>query len=89
MRGTIGLIGLAMTFVAKAASADTAMCVQTEDRGHLARDAGRLLEARTQFRSCSAATCPAEIRDACAEALVETEQRIPSIVVEARDDEHR
>jgi hypothetical protein len=91
-RGAFALgVGLASLLVGRTASAEAtaAACVQTEDLGHRSRDVGRLLDARAHFRRCSADACPTEIRDACAEALRETEERIPSIVVDARDDEHR
>lgn len=89
-RGIFALgAGLVTLLVASSASADTAACIQTEDLGNRARDVGRLLDARAHFRWCSAEACPTEVRDACAHAVKETEERIPSILVEAKDDDHR
>ena len=68
---------------------DPAACVDNAERGQAVRDAGKLLEARELFVQCSQASCPAPVRKACVQWLLDLDGRIPSIVPSARDVEGR
>jgi hypothetical protein len=62
-------------------------CAEDSLRGQEARDAGRLLEARAIFVSCSAERCPLAVRRDCAQWLDGLSARVPGIVISARDSE--
>jgi hypothetical protein len=68
------------------AAADPAKseCFARHEEAQVARQQGRLLEARAWLRQCSSATCIGIIRADCIEWLAEVERAIPSVVITAR-----
>ncbi|UQA56920.1 hypothetical protein [Polyangium aurulentum] len=64
-------------------------CIDASEQGQELRDHGKLLEARERFRACSAAACPQIVRKDCAGWLVDVEERIPTVVLGARDPDGR
>jgi hypothetical protein len=81
---------LAMTLFTSVARADsTVQCVQETERAQVVRDEGHLLEARELFRSCAREQCPRVVRRDCMEFLASLEDRIPSVVLAARDEHGR
>lgn len=76
---------------ARAADDDAvkASCMQTSEQAQKLRLDGQLLGARPLFASCSRAECPTIVRQDCAQWLGEAIHDTPSIVLAARDDEHR
>lgn len=63
----------------------TVQCIDGSERGQAARDAGDLLEARTQFLRCAQPQCPGAIQTACAEWGAAVGTQIPSFVLEVKD----
>ena len=84
----VGLAVLSVCGVAQAASPaeEKRACVAASTEGQVARDEGRLLEAREQLLLCAQDQCPAVVRKSCAEWLADIEERIPSVVVRALDE---
>ncbi len=76
---------LASGSVAAAAGPTKQECVAANENGQDLRHAGKLREAREQFAACTAATCPAVIREDCAQRLRQVEAALPSILFVARD----
>lgn len=76
---SIALFVLAAPRVARGDVVDR--CVDASERGQHARRATKLLEARSLFVACAAASCPGAVRSACSEWLSAVEASIPSIVV--------
>jgi hypothetical protein len=71
--------------VAQAAGNQKKACVDASTQGQTERDAGHLLEARTQFLQCASDQCPAIVRKSCDRWLADVEERIPSVVVRVLD----
>jgi hypothetical protein len=80
---TLVLVGV--TSVAEAAGNQKKACVDASTKGQTERDAGHLLEARTQFLQCASDECPAIVRKSCDQWLADVEERIPSVVVTVLD----
>lgn len=80
---------LAAGFVARDVRADDLSikkaCIDVHERAQELRQAGRLVAARDELTTCSAATCPALIRTDCAQWLLEVDDTMPTIVLGARD----
>jgi hypothetical protein len=76
---------LAVSSVAQAAGNQKKVCVDASTQGQTERDAGHLLEARTQFLQCASDECPAIVRKSCGQWLADVEERIPSVVVRVLD----
>lgn len=92
LAGEAALFGtLALTSIAPHAAAQPAnssavdQCVADHVAGQEVRLQNRLLEARSRFRSCAQASCPAVVSQACSDFLREIEPRIPSVVPVVRD----
>ncbi|MDC3987630.1 hypothetical protein [Polyangium jinanense] len=62
-----------------------AQCAAAFEEGQELETAGRLVEARGKFVSCSDAACPAVVRDECATMLPRVEASLPTIVPGLRD----
>lgn len=60
-------------------------CVAASTAGQIARDAGRLLEARRQLLFCARDACPSVVRKSCSEWLTDAEARQPSITLRVID----
>jgi hypothetical protein len=56
------------------------------DAGQDLRDAHKPLEARQQFQTCAATTCPKVVQDDCTRWLEAIEAAVPSVVVTAKSD---
>jgi hypothetical protein len=71
---------------AEQARADnTHACIVASDDGQKLRDDRRLTLARERFLSCARETCPAPVRQACAQWQVDVEARMPSVVFAAQN----
>ncbi|MRG96594.1 hypothetical protein [Polyangium spumosum] len=62
-----------------------AACAAAFEEGQELEKAGRLVEARGKFVACSAADCPAVVRDECTTMLPRVESSLPTIVPGLRD----
>ncbi|MDC0742866.1 hypothetical protein [Polyangium mundeleinium] len=62
-----------------------AQCAAAFEEGQELEKAGRLVEARGKFVSCSDQACPAVVRDECATMLPRVESSLPTIVPGLRD----
>ncbi len=85
---SLALIAAAL-FASHPAGADdaaTEACLLAHTAGQRAQKAGRLLEARAQFLTCAAATCPDLAKQQCVPWLAEVEAKIPSVVFAVRDE---
>ncbi len=69
-----------------AAADDTKLaCVAASAEGQRLRDEGDLLGARTAFLSCSAASCPGLVQEACVDWVADLGRQVPSLVISVRD----
>jgi len=59
--------------------------VLASTEGQVARDDGKLLEARKSLLACAKDECPAVVRKSCAEWLADVEQRTPSVIIRVLD----
>jgi hypothetical protein len=64
-------------------------CASAAERGQAARLAGRLVQARNEFRVCGARQCPQIVQEDCLRWLSEINQELPSVVFRARDGRNR
>ncbi|MEM1033059.1 MAG: hypothetical protein AAGN82_22115 [Myxococcota bacterium] len=62
-------------------------CLDASEEGQVARDAGKLTGARDAFRRCARAGCPGVVRRDCEGWLRAVADALPSVVVDARDDD--
>jgi hypothetical protein len=70
---------------ARAADATTAQCIASSEHGQELRSSEKLHDARAQFASCAAASCPGPIREDCARRLDEVVGATPTIVFEVKN----
>jgi hypothetical protein len=61
-------------------------CVEAHALAQVARQAGRLLEARERLFRCARPECPAVLQEECAQWLGLLEASIPTLVFEVRDE---
>ncbi|MBV9949522.1 MAG: hypothetical protein JOZ69_21950 [Myxococcales bacterium] len=82
-------LGLGLAVVGRATPAGAAPtkeeCVANNESAQDLRSTGRLQEARRHLLFCTAASCPAPVRDDCAQRLAEVDANMPSLIVEAKD----
>lgn len=64
-------------------------CLAAHTGGQKAAGAGKLLDAKQEFLACAANTCPYLVEAKCAELLAEVDQRIPTVVLDVRDQNDR
>jgi hypothetical protein len=83
------LWGLCAFLFARSALADPQACFDAALEGQKLERQGRLLAARTVFRSCAAETCPKEVTRQCTEWLAKVEESIATVVIHAQDDKGR
>jgi hypothetical protein len=76
---------VARPFDARADDTVAAACIAQSERGQLARDEARFLEARGLFVACARDECPRFVRHDCVEFLGDLQKRIPTVVLVARD----
>lgn len=84
----LGVVAV-LAMSAPARATDKGECVAAHERGQLLRNAGKLLEARAAFVKCATSSCPAPVRKDCAEWQQELMPSIPSVVLEATDEQGR
>ena len=87
IRVFVVLLGVAATQAdaARATSPTKEQCIASSERGQELRSAARLHDAREQFATCVAASCPGPIREDCALRLDEVTKAMPSVVFETKD----
>jgi hypothetical protein len=71
--------------VAEAAEPTTTECLAASEASVKAATDQRLRDERTQLLVCAAASCPSVIRMECLSHVFETNTRIPTIILAARD----
>lgn len=76
---------LSLAALPAAATKPARACIAAHAEGQVDRDAGRLLRASEHFRACAMDSCPAIIRQECAELGVALSGQMPSLVVRAED----
>lgn len=62
-------------------------CARDAETSQEHRDAGRLLRAREQLRSCAREACPHAVRQDCRTWLADVEELLPSVILLANDDQ--
>jgi hypothetical protein len=85
----LSLLGVAASALAeraaRAADPTTADCLAASESSLALRNQHKLRDARAQLLTCSAASCPADVRDECTRRVTEVNAAIPTIVFEAKD----
>jgi hypothetical protein len=87
-----GTLALAIAFGSGPARADDAVteaCLTAHTDGQRARRAGKLLDAKRAFLACAASSCPDRVTERCVPWLADVEQRLPTIVLDVRDENDR
>lgn len=74
-----------VSFAGAGHAGDKEDCAAAYDQTQTLRDKGKLIEARTQARVCSASTCAAFIVKDCIRWLSEIEASLPTVVFAAQD----
>lgn len=94
LRGAFAAVVVALTAIASEASADPvesaddpSACVHAADRGQRARKDGKLQDARDLLLSCAAPVCPESVQKDCLHWANDVIDLLPSIVIDATDDE--
>jgi hypothetical protein len=88
-RGAFVAVVLAISAIASEAAADPTACVDAADRGQRARKEGKLQDARDHFLSCAAPMCPDTVQKDCLRWANDTIDVLPSIVIDATDEDGR
>lgn len=70
---------------ARAADPTTADCLAASESSLALRNQHKMRDARAQLLTCSAASCPADVREECARRVAEVNAAIPTVVFEAKD----
>ena len=73
--------------VARAAGPEASACADAAEQGQELRAARKLVAARARFVTCAQRECPVAVRDSCTEWLADVDRRMPSVVVDAKDNE--
>lgn len=84
----LGSVAFALTTAAPTlarAEVTKAACLGAHEKGQQARSAGRLREARENFLVCAADGCPGVVRTDCNRWADDLSNRLPSIVIGAKD----
>ena len=68
------------------AQSSTRVCAEAASSGQLQRDRGKLIDARASFVICAQPTCPKVIQKDCAGWQRDVDERIPTVVLSAKDD---
>jgi hypothetical protein len=79
----VGVVCIASATVAHAKGAQE--CLDAANKGQDLRDSGKLRLAREEFMTCSAKSCPSQVRADCTDWLMDVQRRTPSIVFRAAD----
>jgi hypothetical protein len=78
----LGLLGLAAP--AWAADPSAAECSASDQKAAELESLHKLLEARGELATCSAPTCPADVRDGCARRAKDLAGRVPTVALEIK-----
>lgn len=78
------LLALSMSAPARAESPPARECIDAHANGQVLRGQGHLLQAKSEFLSCAAETCPQMIREDCTKFGADVEASLPSVVVVAQ-----
>src|SRR5450432_2123164 len=70
---------------ARSAEPTKQQCVDANDAAQDLRQSGKLRQARERLALCASASCPAIVREDCAQRLGEVDAAMPTIVFEAKD----
>ncbi len=70
---------------ARAADPTTSDCLTANEASITLRADHKLRDARAQLLICAAASCPADIRNACTQRVTRVNDAIPTVVFEVRD----
>lgn len=62
------------------------VCADAASAGQVLRDEGKLRDARAKFVTCAQPSCPKLIQKDCAQWQAEVDERMPTVVVGAKDD---
>jgi len=84
---TMGCVLCCAALTARSARAEetsVSACVDAHVSGQVARDEGRLLDAKRDFEACAAAACPELVKKDCAQFGAEVETKLPSVIVSAQ-----
>lgn len=66
------------------AKAEKERCIVANETAGRLKNERKLVDAKAQFMSCAAATCPQMIRDDCTASLADLEKKVPSVIVRAK-----
>ena len=83
--GAAAAVSVCASFAATSHAGDKERCAAAYDQTQNEREKGRLIEARRQARTCSAAVCAPFIVKDCARWLAEIEASVPTVVIAAED----
>ena len=72
-------------WTARAAEPTTADCLDASEKSLTLRNQHMLRESRDRLLICSAASCPADIRDECVRRVGEVNASMPTLVFDAKD----
>ena len=82
----VGLVlGLLSGGTARAADPSKQECVAANESAQDLQRGGKLLDARVQLATCIATSCPAAVRQDCAQRLEEVTRILPTLIFEAKD----
>lgn len=65
----------------------TAACLSAHENAQLSMQGGKLLDARASLLVCGKESCPKVVRSDCVTMYEENERNVPSVLVQAVDDE--
>jgi hypothetical protein len=82
----VALLAVGVAIASPARADDTfRACIDASTEGQTLRQQGHLLDARDRMIACARDACPGVVRSHCARWLGELDNRIPSVVVRARN----
>ncbi|HEY2366304.1 MAG TPA: hypothetical protein VGH87_07965 [Polyangiaceae bacterium] len=85
LKRALSALALVLAGATSAHADDRAACVQSADRGQVARDQGKLSAARVEFTDCARAACPKLVAQQCTEWLAALTQEQPTVSFRALD----
>jgi hypothetical protein len=84
-QGLLVLVATLTSATALAAPPTKEQCIAANEAVQYLREAHKLREAREKLLACAAETCPALVRQDCAQRLDEVTKAMPSVVFEVKD----
>jgi hypothetical protein len=81
----LGLAALLSTAHSRASEPTKQECVAANEAAQDLRQAGKFLAARAKLSACTAASCPALVREDCTQRLDELEKAMPTVVFHFED----